>query len=65
MNSNVVIIAAKRTPFTAFGGSLKQLSANDLGASCSRSAISSAGIDPGEIDHVVFGNVMQTSGDNM
>ena len=63
MNSNVVIVAAKRTPFTSFGGSMKDLSANDLGAACSRSAIAMAGIDPGDIDHVVFGNVMQTSGD--
>ncbi len=63
MNSNVVIVAAKRTPFTSFGGSLKDLSANDLGAACARSTISMAGIDPADIDHVVFGNVMQTSGD--
>ena len=63
MKSNVVIVAAKRTPFTSFGGSMKDLSANDLGAACSRSAIAMAGIDPGDIDHVVFGNVMQTSGD--
>src|SRR6202795_2160535 len=40
-----------------------QNSAIDLGAAASRAAIERSGVDPAEFDHVVFGNVMQTSAD--
>jgi acetyl-CoA acetyltransferase family protein len=47
----------------AFGGSLRQFTANDLGAFAARAAIESAGVQPADIDHVVFGNALQTSSD--
>jgi len=62
-NNNVVIVAAKRTPFGSFGGTLKKMSANDLGAAAARAALSQTDLTGDDIDHVVFGNVMQTSGD--
>lgn len=59
--SGVFIIAAKRTPFGAFGGSLKNLSATELGVVTSRAAL--ANIDPSLVDQVFFGNVIQSSSD--
>jgi acetyl-CoA acyltransferase 2 len=59
---SIFIVAAKRTPFGAFGGSLKTLSATDLGVAASKAALS--GIDPELVDQVVFGNVLQTHQDS-
>jgi len=60
--TKVYIVAAKRTPFGAFSGQLKGLSANELGGLASKSALSSL---PSQlkIDSVIFGNVCQTSVD--
>ena len=57
------IVAAKRTAFGALSGSLRDVSAIDLGVFASKAAIAQAKIDEKEIDHVVFGNVQQTSPD--
>jgi acetyl-CoA acetyltransferase family protein len=46
-----------------YTGAFKDVSAIDLGVSASREAIRRSGVDPAEFEHVVFGNVMQTSGD--
>jgi acetyl-CoA C-acetyltransferase/acetyl-CoA acyltransferase 2 len=59
----VVILAAKRTPFGSFGGSLKELSATELAVHASRAALAQAGAPPDDFGHVVFGNVAQTSSD--
>jgi len=59
----IVFLSAKRTAFGTFGGTLKDQSATDLGVVASKAAIAEAKVDPKDIDHVVFGNVMQTSGD--
>ena len=61
--ANIFIVAAKRTPFGAFGGSLKSLTATELGVVATKSAISSANLDPSTIDAVYFGNVIQSSAD--
>src|ERR671912_1516970 len=53
------IFSACRTPIGSFGGSLKDLSAADLGAIVLREAISRAGIDPAEIGDVIMGCVLQ------
>jgi acetyl-CoA C-acetyltransferase/acetyl-CoA acyltransferase 2 len=60
---DVVILAAKRTPFGTFGGALKDLSATDLAVHASRAAIAQAGAPAEDFGHVVFGNVAQTSPD--
>jgi acetyl-CoA acetyltransferase family protein len=62
-DSGVVFLSGARTGFGSFGGSLKDLSATDLGAHAATAALQRAGIEPGLIDHVVFGNVLQTSSD--
>lgn len=63
MSSNIVFVAAKRTPFGTFGGSLASLTATDLAVNAAEAALKSTNIDAKHIDHVVFGNVLQTSAD--
>ena len=61
--TELVFLAAKRTPFGTYGGALKDVSATDLAVHASKAAIKQAGVRPEDIDNVVFGNVMQTSPD--
>jgi len=60
---DVVFLSGVRTGFGAFGGSLKDLSAIDLGAHASRAALERSRVPGGDIGHVVFGNALQTSAD--
>ena len=59
----LVFLSGARTGFGAFGGALKDLSATDLGTIAAKAALERAGVAPGEVDHVVVGNAMQTSAD--
>ncbi len=59
----VVVLDGARTPFGEFCGSMKDIIANDLGAIAARGALQRAGVKPDQINHVVFGNAQQTSGD--
>ncbi len=61
--ADVFILSGVRTGFGSFGGTLKDLSATDLGVHAAKGAIERAGIQPADIDHVVFGNALQTSAD--
>jgi len=61
--TDVVIIAGARTPMARYTGSFSDVSAIDLAAHASKEAIRRSGADPAEIDHAIFGNVMQTSAD--
>jgi acetyl-CoA C-acetyltransferase len=56
---DAVILSACRTPIGSFGGALKDLSASDLGAVVIREAIARARIEPGSIDDVIMGCVLQ------
>src|SRR2546423_11647107 len=60
---DVVFLSGVRTGFGAFGGSLKDLSAIDLGATASRYAIQRSGAPVSDFGHTVFGNALQTSAD--
>ncbi|HEU5049733.1 MAG TPA: acetyl-CoA C-acetyltransferase [Gemmatimonadales bacterium] len=59
----VVVLSGVRTGFGSFGGSLKDHSATDLGTEAARAALERAGVSAGRVDHVVMGNVVQTSPD--
>lgn len=59
----VFLVAAKRTPFGAFGGALKSFSATDLGTHATEAALSSIDLDPTAVDSIYFGNVIQSSPD--
>lgn len=63
MAQDVVFLSGKRTPFGTFSGVLSEVSATELGAIASTAAIEQAGISANDLDHVIFGNVMQTSAD--
>jgi len=63
MSRDVFILGGKRTPMGEYVGALKGMSAIDLGATASRAALETTGIAPEEIDHTIFGNALQTSGD--
>lgn len=56
---NAVILGAARTPFGKFGGALSPVSAVDLGGVAIREAIDRSGIEDGEIEHSIFGIVVQ------
>jgi acetyl-CoA C-acetyltransferase/acetyl-CoA acyltransferase 2 len=58
-------LAAKRTAFGAFGGALRDLKATDLGTEASKAALAASGLSPEEVDEVVFGNVLQTTPEDM
>lgn len=57
----VYILSALRTPMGSFGGSLKSLSATQLGATAIKAAVSKAGIQPGQVQDVLMGCVMQAN----
>ncbi len=56
--TEVVIVAAVRTPIGSFGGSLKDISAVDLGSLVIKNAIERAGLKPEQVDEVIMGNVL-------
>src|SRR5260370_30414515 len=56
----VVVLSGVRTAIGGYGGSLKDTPPSELAALCVREAVSRAGIEPGEVGHVVFGNVIHT-----
>src|SRR5688500_16973432 len=60
---DIVFLSGARTGFGSFGGSLKDLTATDLGVEASKAAIARAGVSADLVDHVVVGNAMQTSAD--
>ncbi|EUC58782.1 acetyl-CoA C-acyltransferase [Rhizoctonia solani AG-3 Rhs1AP] len=53
------IVAAKRTPFGAFGGKLKDLKASELGGLASKAALATLPKET-KVDSVIFGSVSQT-----
>jgi len=63
MPKSVFILGGARTPMTQYVGALKDVSAIDLGAVAARGALQKTGVQPEWIDHVVFGNVQQSSVD--
>ncbi len=62
-SNDIVFLSGKRTPFGTFLGALGSVSANDLGVHAGRAALAQAGVEAADIDHVIMGNVMQTSPD--
>jgi acetyl-CoA C-acetyltransferase len=56
----VVIVSGARTAIGGYGGSLKDHPPSELAALCVREAVNRAGIDPQEVGHVVFGNIIHT-----
>ena len=63
LDTEVVFLSGKRTPFGTFGGSLRDFTATDLGVLSAEAAVEAAGIEPAQVGHVFYGNALQTSAD--
>jgi acetyl-CoA C-acetyltransferase len=57
--SRSVIVSAVRTPFGRLGGGLAAYPATELGAIAIRAALERAGLEPGEVEYVLMGQVLQ------
>jgi acetyl-CoA acetyltransferase family protein len=63
MAHDIYILGGARTPMADYTGKLKDFSALELGAIAARGAMERTKVAPADVDHVVFGNVLQTSSD--
>ena len=59
----VVIVDGARTPMAEYNGLFSDVSAIDLGVVAAKEALARSATDPADVDHVIFGNALQTSGD--
>ncbi|KZM51092.1 acetyl-CoA C-acetyltransferase [Labrenzia sp. OB1] len=57
-STDIVIVSATRTPVGSFNGAYANTPAHDLGAAVMKAALEKAGIEAGDIDEVVFGQVL-------
>ena len=57
---DVFVLSAVRTPIGKYGGGLASVPPCDLAATVLREAVSRAGVDPAQVGHAVFGNVLHT-----
>ena len=55
---SIVIVSAARTPMGSFQGDFAPLAAHDLGGAAIKAAVQRAGIQPAQVDEVIFGNVL-------
>lgn len=58
MSETIVIVSATRTPMGSFQGDFTPLSANELGGVAIKAAVEKAGLQPQQVDEVMFGNVL-------
>jgi acetyl-CoA acetyltransferase family protein len=63
MADDIFILGGARTPMAGYTGKLKDVTALDLGAIAARAAMARTNVRPELVNHVVFGNVLQTSAD--
>jgi 3-oxoadipyl-CoA thiolase len=61
---DVVVVATARTPMGKYGGQLKDVRPDDLAALVMREAVSHAGVEPSDVEDVVFGCANQAGEDN-
>jgi acetyl-CoA acetyltransferase family protein len=60
---DIVIVDGARTPMAEYNGQFSDISAIDLAAIAAKEALSRSGFSAEEMDHVIVGNALQTSGD--
>ncbi len=56
----VVVLSAVRTAIGKFGGALRDVPTEELGAACGRAALERAGVDASAVQSVIVGNVIRT-----
>ena len=61
--NDILVLGGARTAFGTYGGALRDTSATDLGVIAAKGALERSKVSPAKIDQVIFGNVLQTSGD--
>ncbi|MBX2803224.1 MAG: acetyl-CoA C-acetyltransferase [Myxococcales bacterium] len=59
----IVVLSGVRTPFGTMGGTLKKHTATDLAIHSAKAALQAAKVSPEDVDHVIYGNVLQTAND--
>src|SRR5215469_5729654 len=62
---DVFVLSAVRTPIGKYGGGLASVPPSDLAAKVVREAVSRSGVDPDQVGHAVFGNVIHTEPKDM
>lgn len=62
---NIVLLQGKRSIFGKFGGSLKDISATNLAVYAAKDCLKTNNINPDQVDHIVLGNVVQSSADSV
>ena len=62
---SVVVLSGVRTAIGTYGGSLKDVPPTQLGALVVRESVKRAGVQAGDVGHVVFGNVIHTDAKDM
>src|SRR6516165_5600383 len=60
MKREIVVLSGVRTAIGGYGGSLKDIPPSEMAALCVREAVSRAGVEPKDVGHVVFGNIIHT-----
>jgi acetyl-CoA acetyltransferase family protein len=60
---DIVIVDGARTPMAEYNGHFSDISAIDLGVIAAKEALQRSGFSGDEMDHVIVGNALQTSGD--
>jgi len=60
---DIVIVDGARTPMAEYNGHFSDVSAIDLAVIAAKGALERSGFAPEEMDHVIVGNALQTSGD--
>ena len=60
---DIVILDGARTPLSHYAGSLKDVHPTDMSVHVAKEAMRRSGVEPDWIDHVVWGNASQSSGD--
>ncbi|MGZ3687879.1 MAG: acetyl-CoA C-acetyltransferase [Bdellovibrionota bacterium] len=65
MSESLVFLSGKRTPFGANGGLLKDAGPTEMAVTASQAALEQAKVNAEEIQHVIFGNVLQSAPDSI
>ena len=60
MSRDVVVLSAVRSAIGAFGGSLAEMDASELGGAVMKEAVARSGVDPQAINYVTVGNCIPT-----
>ena len=60
---DIVIVDGARTPMAEYNGHFTDISAIDLAVVAAKEALSRSGVTGDQVDHVIVGNALQTSGD--